>query len=101
MNRLFVGAGLLALGLVAEVRAADWPQFLGPTRDAHSPETGLVRPFPKKGPAVLWQKEDGEGYSGPVVAGRRLILYQRVGDDDVDDYLDPATGKHHSKHSPE
>ncbi|HKB42287.1 MAG TPA: alcohol dehydrogenase, partial [Gemmataceae bacterium] len=75
MSRLFVCGGLLALGLVVvPASAADWPQFLGPGRNAHSRETGLVRTFPKKGPPVVWEKEVGEGFSGPVVAGGRLIL---------------------------
>src|SRR5262245_55467515 len=92
MNRLIVCAGLLALALVP-ARAADWPQFLGLTRDAHSPETGLTRSFPKKGTPVVWDKDVGEGYSGPVVAGTRLILFHRIGDEDVVECLDAATGK--------
>src|SRR5437764_14503329 len=93
MNRLFVWAGLLAVGLAAEVRAADWPQFLGPKRDAHSPETGLLRTFPKKGPTVVWQKDLGDGFSSPVVAGDHLFIFHRVGDKDVVDCLSSASGK--------
>src|SRR5438046_2121323 len=100
MNRLFVWAGLLALALTGlPASAADWPQFLGLTRDAHSSETGLLRSFPKKGPVVLWEKEVGEGYSGPVVAGGRLILFHRVSDEDVVECLDAATGKRRWKFS--
>jgi outer membrane protein assembly factor BamB len=93
MNRLFVWSGLLALGFAVQGTAGDWPQFLGPTRDAHSAETGLVRSFPKKGPAVVWEKEVGDGYSGPVVVGGRLVLFHRVGDEDVVECLEAATGK--------
>jgi outer membrane protein assembly factor BamB len=42
---------------------------------------------------VLWEKEVGEGYSGPVIAGDRLILFHRVGDEEVVECLDAATGK--------
>src|SRR5262245_9713541 len=73
--------------------AADWPQFLGPNRDRHSAEKGLVQRFPRDGPKVLWEKNVGEGYSSPVVAGDRLILFHRVGDEDVVECLDAATGK--------
>jgi outer membrane protein assembly factor BamB len=83
---------VLAL-VVAPVFAADWPQFLGPSRNGHSTETGLARSFPKKGPPVVWEREVGEGYSGPVVAGGRLILFHRVGDEDLVECLDAATGK--------
>ncbi len=84
---------LAVVALPALVAAADWPQFLGPTRDGHSPETGLVRSFPKKGPPVVWEREVGEGYSGPVIAGGRLVMFHRVKDEDVVECLDAATGK--------
>jgi outer membrane protein assembly factor BamB len=72
---------------------ADWPQHLGPKRDGHSPETGLLRRWPKGGPGVLWQHEVGTGWAGPVVSGERLILFHRVGDDEVVECLVPTTGK--------
>jgi outer membrane protein assembly factor BamB len=74
---------------------ADWPQHLGPTRDGHSPETGLLRSWPKDGPAVGWKREVGSGWAGPAVSDGRLILFHRVGDDEVVECLDPATGKPH------
>jgi outer membrane protein assembly factor BamB len=73
--------------------AADWPQFLGPTRNAVSAETGLAKSWPDKGPPVLWEREVGEGYSAPVVSGDTLVLLHRVGDDEVVEALDAATGK--------
>src|SRR5437016_1220622 len=73
--------------------AADWPQHLGPTRDGHSPETGLARSWPKDGPVVAWKRDVGSGWSGVAVAGDRLMLFHRVGDDEVVECLDPATGK--------
>jgi outer membrane protein assembly factor BamB len=85
---------VLALALAwAPPAAADWPQFLGPARDGTSPETGLLTSWPKKGPPVLWERKAGEGYSGLVLAGDRLILFHRVGDEEVVECLDPTTGK--------
>jgi outer membrane protein assembly factor BamB len=72
---------------------ADWPQILGPSRDGLSPETGLVSSWPAKGPRLVWQHEVGDGYSGPAVSGAALILFHRVGGDEVDERLDAATGK--------
>src|SRR5436309_2324563 len=72
---------------------ADWPQWLGPNRDGVSGETGLVKTWSDKGPPVMWEQKVGEGYSGPVVAGQRLILFQRVGDKEVLDCLDALSGK--------
>jgi outer membrane protein assembly factor BamB len=42
---------------------------------------------------VLWQRPAGAGYSGPVVAGDRLVLFHRVGDEEVVDCLHAGTGK--------
>lgn len=83
---------LLAAAAVALV-AADWPQFHGPARDNHSAETKLNWAWPKGGPPVAWAKEVGSGWAGPVVAGGRLVLFHRVGDEEVIQSLDPATGK--------
>jgi outer membrane protein assembly factor BamB len=88
---LLVAAGCLA--------AADWPQFLGPARNSTSPEKGLIDTWPKKGPPVLWQREVGEGFSGPAIAGGRLILFHRTDGNEVVECLDAATGKELWKHS--
>jgi hypothetical protein len=40
----------LAACLALPLPAADWPHFLGPTRNAVSAETGLARSWPEKGP---------------------------------------------------
>ena len=72
--------------------AADWPQFLGPTRNGVSTETGLTAAWPKKGPPAVWEKDVGEGFSGPVVVGERVILFHRVGDEEVVECLGAADG---------
>ena len=74
--------------------AADWPQFLGPTRDAKSTETGLARSWPAEGPKVLWRVPLGEGYGGPAVKDGKVYVLDRVEDrQDVLRCLDLATGK--------
>src|SRR5262249_39787329 len=90
-----LGPAVLALLLIG----ADWPQFLGPDRNGTSPEKGLLATWGEKGPPVVWQVEVGEGYSSPVVAGGRLVLFHRVGDDEVVSCLDAATGKELWKHT--
>src|SRR5262245_3424041 len=82
----------LLLAAVPFLVAADWPQHLGPERNGHSSETGLLRTW-KDGPTVLWTKDVGHGWAGPVVAGDRLILFHRVGDDEMVECFEPATGK--------
>jgi outer membrane protein assembly factor BamB len=84
---------ILPLAVAAACAAADWPQFLGPTRNGVSTETGLLKTWPKKGPPVVWEKEVGEGFSGPVVAGEKLIVLHRVGDEEVVECWGAADGK--------
>src|SRR5271170_7734969 len=74
------------------LQAADWPQFLGPDRNGTSVETNLAVAWPSDGPPVRWKKEIGQGFSGPVVAHGKLILFQRKADQEVIDCLDAKTG---------
>lgn len=83
----------LTLALALTLRAADWPQFLGPTRDGQSPETKLNWDWPKDGPPVAWKIDVGSGWASPVVADGKVLLFHRVEDDEVLVALDPVTGK--------
>lgn len=58
--------------------ASDWPQYLGPTRNAVSVEKNLKRSWPEKGPEVLWTFPLGEGFSGPAVSSGRVYVLDRV-----------------------
>ena len=88
----------LAFFLVAGVwgsaagAASDWPQFLGPTRNGVYGGTDLADGWPASGPAVVWRKPVGHGFSGPVVADHKLILFQRRGDQETVECLDARTG---------
>lgn len=93
MKRFIVYALVLSAFCVTAVRADDWPQFLGPRRDGVSLEKGLIDTWPKSGPAVVWQRNVGEGFSGPVIAGDRLILFHRMGDEEIVECLSASTGK--------
>ena len=85
---------VLALTMSAtSICADDWPQFLGPRRDGVSNEKGLLDAFPKDGLKVAWQRDVGEGYSGPIISGEQLILFHRVGDEEIVECLHAVTGK--------
>jgi outer membrane protein assembly factor BamB len=73
--------------------AADWPQFLGPTRNGIYPGPVLAESWPKEGPPVVWQRKVGQGFSGPTVSGGKLILFHRIDDNEVVECLDAKTGK--------
>lgn len=74
--------------------AADWPQFLGPTRDARASSTEPATPtrFTIE-PEPLWKKSVGSGFAGPVVSDGKLILFHREGSDMTTEALDARTGK--------
>jgi len=69
-----------------------WPQFLGPARNGVYSGNDLAVKWPAAGPAIVWKKDVGAGFSGPVVAQGRLILFHRVGDQEVVEALDAVTG---------
>ena len=82
---------VLALLAVAQ----GWPQFLGPDRNGvYSP--GDVSPAAK--PVRVWQKDVGQGFSGPIVSDGRLYLFHRVANRETLEALEGATGKTLWKH---
>ncbi len=86
-------ASVVALSWFAVVAAAeDWPQWLGPRRDASTTET--IAPW-KGELKLLWRQPVGEGNSSPVVAGGRVYLHAKAGDKHEEELIafDAATGK--------
>ena len=73
-------------------RSDDWGEWLGPTRDSVSRETGWLKEWAPQGPPRLFEKSIGEGYSTVSVALGHLILFHRVKDEMVLESLDPLTG---------
>ena len=96
---LLIGAGLrLDAGAAASV-GHDWPRFLGPNADNISTETGLLDRWPTNGPPLLWQREVGTGYSAPSLRDGLLVLHHRLGDEEIVEAFDAATGKPRWRHS--
>lgn len=55
--------------------AAEWPYWLGPTHDAKSPDTGLLKEWPEAGPTLLWKVGDiGTGFSSVAVSGGSVYI---------------------------
>lgn len=84
---------LTTIGMLANVSSADdWPQFLGPSGDGKSAETGLIVPWPPTGPEIVWARRLTESYSiGTVSAGRYFQFDYRNGNDELV-CLDAKTG---------
>ncbi|MEM6571257.1 MAG: PQQ-binding-like beta-propeller repeat protein [Planctomycetota bacterium] len=71
----------------------DWTEFLGPGGRGVSSETNLLKDFGDAGPALVWEMETGDGYAAPSVQGERLVYFHRVGDEEVVECLEAATGR--------
>jgi outer membrane protein assembly factor BamB len=80
------------LALAMQIAVSDWPQFFGPERNGVYRGPALLEKWPANGPRVVWQKQVGQGFSGPVVAEGRLILFHRVADREVVESFDARTG---------
>ena len=72
--------------------AEDWPNFLGPRRNGTSLETGFLTEWPEDGPPILWQRRMGEGYGAPVVSRGKLVMFHRVGNQEVIECVDAEDG---------
>ena len=72
--------------------ADDWPEWLGPTQDSVSRETGWFKDWPDDGPPRLFERPIGEGYSAVSIAFGHLLLYHRVKDENRLESLHPETG---------
>lgn len=77
------GFACLILGgtaLMGELRADDWPEWLGEGRAATWREEGIRREL-KEAPKVLWRTPVSWGYSGPSIAEGRVYLMDFVLED--------------------
>jgi outer membrane protein assembly factor BamB len=72
---------------------ADWPRFLGPTDDAKTTETHLLERFPEGGLKKVWEMETGHSYTSPAIVGGKMVVFNRRGDEEVIQCLEPETGK--------
>jgi outer membrane protein assembly factor BamB len=87
------GALAIALALLNDGSAGDWPQILGPNRNGIAIDEAAPRPWPQSGPRVVWQRAVGQGYAGVAVAGDHLILFHRIGNEEIAELLNTADGK--------
>jgi outer membrane protein assembly factor BamB len=74
---LLLLSAFASLPLTIGNTAADteWPQWRGPLRDGKSSETGLLKAWPEKGPAVTWAISNlGEGYGSLAIRGERIYV---------------------------
>jgi outer membrane protein assembly factor BamB len=97
MNRMkkHLASAVMLVGIATCVCfATDWPQYLGPGRNAVSIEKGIKRTWASDTPDVLWTFPLGQGFGGPAVSEGKVYVLDRIGNaQDILRCLDLATGK--------
>jgi outer membrane protein assembly factor BamB len=83
----------LVVTLASVAYAQEWPQLHGPARNSVYPSTNLLSTWPKEGPRVLWQKEVGQGFAGPVSASNRVVLFHRTNDSERVECFEASSGR--------
>ena len=53
----------------------------------------MAEGWSKEGPKKVWEKEVGQGFSGPVLVDGKLILFHRLDEKEVVESLDARSGK--------
>src|SRR5687768_16726763 len=91
---LIIAVVMAGLGSAGEAQgpSGDWLQWRGPNRD------GAIASFtaPQQWPERLvqrWKVEVGLGYATPLVAGNRVYMFSRQGENETMSALDAGTGK--------
>jgi outer membrane protein assembly factor BamB len=82
----------LLCGLVVSFARADWPRWLGPTRDAHVPSGDFVPDHLADQPKQVWKIPTRGGFSSAVVSGGTLVYLDEDGTDEVAHRIDAGTG---------
>ena len=79
-SRVWVSTTFIALAAFGtEPAAAQWPQWGGPNRDFTVETSGLADTWPEDGPARLWHRELGDGYSAIVYDdGLLYTMYRKA-----------------------
>ena len=71
----------------------NWPQFLGPMRNGHSPESNLNLDWLAHPPRTRWIAEPGAGYTSITVVNQRVFLGAQRGDSDFIVCYNRETGR--------
>src|SRR5262245_7498094 len=92
MKRGITVLSILVLLIVSPILAQDWTQWRGPNRDGALASFTEPKPWPEK-LTQRWKVEVGTGYATPLVAGDKIYMFSRQGENEVMSALDGASGK--------
>ncbi len=71
----------------------DFPQFLGPQRNAHVTGPTLARDWRAQPPEKLWSRPVGAAWSGVAILGNYAVTQEQRGEDEMVVAYELATGK--------
>jgi outer membrane protein assembly factor BamB len=72
---------------------ADWPRFLGPSNDLRPEQQDAKRLGPHAALNKAWEFEKGKGWATPIVVSDSVLVFHRLGSDEVLDCLDASSGR--------
>jgi outer membrane protein assembly factor BamB len=91
MKHCVIVTGVLVI--MASAVHADWPQYLGPDRNAVASGFKPARSWPDSGPRKLWSFPLGRGFGGASVHGGEVFVLDRIANQsDVLRCIDFETG---------
>jgi outer membrane protein assembly factor BamB len=91
MRRLLLLASAV-IAMAAGAAAEDWPQFLGPGRNGLYAGPPLAETWGAQGPRAAWRKTVGAGFAGPVIVQGRVLVFHRLGNEEIVDAIEARTG---------
>ena len=77
----------------------DYPQFLGPDRNAVLRGIPISRDWSKRPPRLIWRREIGEGWSAFAVVGNDAVTQEQRGELEMVVCYDLKTGQERWRHS--
>lgn len=66
------------VALTSVSSAQDWNQWQGPNRNGRWETSATIDKFAASGPEIVWRQKVANGYSGPSVAGGKLVVMDFV-----------------------
>ncbi len=92
-NRLFLAVFTLILVSCSQQKENNWPQYLGPDRNASITDAGIMREWPEDGPAKAWEFPLGSGFGGAAIFNGEVFVLDRLkGESDILRCIDLEAG---------
>jgi outer membrane protein assembly factor BamB len=83
--------GVVARSQVAQL--LDFPQFLGPDRNAQLAWPALNRDWLTNPPTIIWRQPAGSGWSGWAIVGGRAFTQEQQGEEECSTCYEVLTGR--------